>query len=45
MAKQQVVEKFPIRASTTMGQLEGYLSLSMKRVRRNMTPVMMEHTM
>ena len=41
MAKQRVVEKFPMRARTTIGQLWGYLSRSMKRVRRNMTPVVM----
>ena len=33
MAKHKVVEKLPIKASTTIGQLEGYLSLSMKRYR------------
>ena len=42
MAKQSVVEKFPMRARTTMGQLEGYTSLGMKTVMRNMIPVVVE---
>ena len=42
MAKHIVVQKLPMRARTTMGQLEGYTSLSMKRVNMNMTPVVVD---
>ena len=38
MAKQRVVEKLPIRAKTTIGQLLGYTSRGMNRVHRNMQP-------
>ena len=38
MAKHKVVEKFPMRARTTIGQLPGYTSRSTNRVPRNITP-------
>ena len=45
MAKHMVVVKLPMRARTTIGQLEGKTSRGMNKVRRNMTPVMVEPTM
>ena len=45
MAKHMVVVKLPIRARTTMGQFDTKTSRGMNRVRRNMTPVIVDPTM
>ena len=45
MAKHMVVVKFPMRARTTIGQLEGKTSRGMNNVRKNMTPVKVDPTM
>ena len=44
MAKHMVVVKLPMRARTTIGQLEGKTSRGMNKVRKIMTPVKVEPT-